>query len=419
METACKLPTNNFFFAIKKCLECALLPWDKMKRGKIEMCLFNLKFPEAKIFVTFDDNLLIEFDKDSFAEDYKVKLFIEVLQLLPNDSNEKSKIQFHFSSLLQLDNFSYLIEKIKSYLSFLCFMFKSIYEVVFYLESENSRQEIKFEIFQNEGFLSINNKVTEYCTENTKAATIQAATTFALKKPLSNNLSEMKVNISLFSTSHINFKPIFGFYIFGPYGFPIFNNNLPSTYFETLVDWSDYGIFLREASFNTKDKLLDPYCLKEIKFQKNVESCNLLMLLKINSIDVKLLAEKVEILHYCQFNIEELLLHNRQKVSQALKEVLRQALKKGKLALQEHIRETTATNTATSIFDIVAYSTNTVFRETCLSLMGSATTQGLKSDLHDAIKKLCDEKIEAKRRKRTREQEDSEWDFLQNTSSSF
>lgn len=415
--------SKNLFFAIKKCLEYILLEWNQVDEGRIEVYLLEKDFLQVSISSSLIKKFPISFNPKSFQEEFCVEFSVDALQSSENNC-ENLGFHFHLITHQELENPSHAIEKIGSYLSFFYFKFQSKCEVTFFIEGESGISEYSFEGLRDEMFLKVNTHVCNYFLNDKNAKEfslpIKVPTNFNLKETIKNTAcEEIEVCIDLISTVANNFQPMLFFYIFDPYGYPVFSSQTSLSLIDTLVPWNDYGLFLKNVPFKNKNELLEPYYVKELKFTKNVEPCNIIVMVNIGAVAGESVTNKLEISQYFQGNIEDILLHNHKPMSKACKDVIDQALLEGKSAKQRRICEMTAVNAATSIFEIVAHSTNTVFRETCMSLMGSATTHGFKSDIYDAIKKCSEDKIEAKRRKRSRKQDDYEWDLLQNTSAGF
>ena len=417
------------YLSWQSCIENVLLAWDKKQKLKIEVIL---KFSEVN-------------DIDVTMNVQGIEIPTEIVQrisLVSCFSKEKSKVSdekfygFVLSGQIVDDDFDKLEHDISGYLEFIYYMFVFNLEVdiTYYSPWENDGMCREFGFEGSEDVQCIRHAVFPNLSPSSHSPTMEMITLKNAPESMSR-FGDVKVTLSFAMTSRqaSNFLsceydiPLLCVYCFGPCGLPVFKSDLElfpfcksSPAFKRILRESDCGFLLTDVGFieaPCEFQLPHPYCLQEFSSSKKIFKDRNLVLMLYFDVEQQPheVVERAELCQLLQKEFEEVFELNCEDLKSAYKRVVKQATVNEKSAKINNNNENAIGHTVSCISDIVAGSTNILFRDTCLNLMKSATTQGFEVDLHVALQKYSEKKQMRKRKRKSNEE--IEWQVLQEATS--
>ncbi|CAK8674370.1 unnamed protein product [Clavelina lepadiformis] len=295
--------------------------------------------------------------------------------------------------------------KLKSYLNILHAVWQSLYIISLHLLDGENEIDISFNDQTDDDVVNVLSDALAVCSTFYYKQRQESDLIVKKSNPVvllddTNSPNYIKLKLSVIATTFTLSNDRGGIYVYvlGPGGLPVINESDVST--DRLAPWEDYGIKMDEAyEHKEKDDILEPFLAYNINtdFQQPL---NVVAVIAIDAVtNWQVMEERIVATNYVQGNIGQILRSNSSLVERSFTQALNQLLPRTKDLKRMRTNELSVVNIVTSIHDIVTLSTNDIFRETCMSLMGSATSHGLQDDLYTALTSIAQEKLERKRRK--------------------
>jgi len=409
----------KLFLSWQSCVEYVLLACNKIQDLKIEVALDISESDDVEITTNVHGLEITTATSENIVQ--KLSLCSN-FNRPKSDMTEKKSFHFVYSCSILPTDVKTLIQYVNGYLKCILYLFNfklTVTDMEYSGPMETDRMFVELQYEGGKEYRKINAAVFSNFL-NPYSPSVCTLTLKNLPPPVSI-YRDVKMTMSLFSIPRSEKcyfydyeAPLFCTYCFGPYGLPICKSNLRSTpTLRKLLNENDLGFSVQNVIFTLPPDdfgLCRPYCLQQYIPGRRLKDYHLVLLLNIKMDEPpQELEKKAELCQLFQNEVENILASNCEDLQVVYKSVVQQTVFNSK-------NEMSISRIVSSIADIVACSTNDVFRDTCLGLMNSATTHDFQVDLQEALQKFTETK-QVKKRKR-KFSEDWEWKLLQETSSS-